>query len=102
MNLAACFHDVQTARSQFYPTITIGASANFSNLTGTMNPGKWTTSLFGSLLQSKPVEARSPLIMMIVIIAVHEGFFIRAKISRVGSNDNFHILIFMKDSPLTF
>ena len=59
MNLAACFHDVQTARSQFYPTITIGASANFSNLTGTMNPGKWTTSLFGSLLQ--PIFQRGAL-----------------------------------------
>ena len=59
MTLASCFHDVQTARSQFYPTITIGASANFSNLTGTMNPGKWTTTFFGSLLQ--PIFNRGAL-----------------------------------------
>jgi len=59
MNLAACFHDVQTARSQFYPTLTIGASGTFSNLSGTMNPGKWTASLFGSLLQ--PIFQRGAL-----------------------------------------
>jgi outer membrane protein TolC len=59
MQLAACFHDVQTARSQFYPTITIGASASFGNLTGTMDPGKWTTTLFGSLLQ--PIFNRGAL-----------------------------------------
>ena len=59
MTLASCFHDVQTARSQFYPTITIGASANFGNLTGTANPGKWTTTFFGSLLQ--PIFNRGAL-----------------------------------------
>ena len=32
MQLAACFHDVQTARSQFYPNITIGASATLPSL----------------------------------------------------------------------
>ena len=59
MSLAACFHDVQTARSQFYPSITIGATANFSNLTGSSNPGKWTTTFFGSLLQ--PIFNRGAL-----------------------------------------
>ena len=59
MNLAACFHDVQTARSQFYPNITIGASASFSNMTGTINPGKWSTTLFGNLLQ--PIFNRGAL-----------------------------------------
>ena len=59
MSLAACFHDVQTARSQFYPNITIGASATFSNLSGTANPGKWITTLFGSLTQ--PVFNRGAL-----------------------------------------
>ena len=59
MQLAACFHDVQTARSKFYPTISIGASAAFGNLSGTMNPGKWTTSFFGSLLQ--PIFMRGAL-----------------------------------------
>ena len=59
MSLAACFHDVQTARSQFYPNITIGASATFSNLSGTANPGKWITTLFGSLTQ--PIFNRGAL-----------------------------------------
>ncbi len=60
MNLAACFHDVQTARSQFYPTITIGATGAFSNMTGSANPGKWLLNLFGSLTQ--PIFARGALI----------------------------------------
>ena len=60
MQLAACFHDVQTARSQFYPTISIGASAAFTNNSGQLNPGKWLTTLFGSLMQ--PVFARGALI----------------------------------------
>ena len=59
MSLASCFHDVQTARSQFYPNITIGASATFSNGNGAMNPGKWITSLFGSLTQ--PIFNRGAL-----------------------------------------
>ena len=59
MSLAACFHDVQTARSQFYPTITIGATGAFSNWGGSVNPGKWTTTFFGSLLQ--PIFNRGAL-----------------------------------------
>ena len=60
MNLAACFHDVQTARSQFYPSITVGASAAFTNSNGQLNPGKWLTTLFGTLTQ--PIFARGALI----------------------------------------
>ena len=60
MNLAACFHDVQTARSQFYPTISIGATGAFSNGGGSINPGKWLGNLFGSLTQ--PIFARGALI----------------------------------------
>jgi len=60
MNLASCFHDIQTARSKFYPTITIGASAAFTNNNGNLNPGKWLTSLFGSLTQ--PVFQRGALV----------------------------------------
>ena len=60
MSLAACFHDVQTARSQFYPNITVGASAAFTNSNGSLNPGKWLTTLFGSLTQ--PIFARGALI----------------------------------------
>ena len=59
MNLAACFHDVQTARSQFYPTITIGAQGAFTNQNGVLNPGKWLLSLFGSLTQ--PIFMRGAL-----------------------------------------
>ncbi|MBR1547659.1 MAG: efflux transporter outer membrane subunit, partial [Prevotella sp.] len=59
MTLAACFHDIQTARSQFYPSITIGASATFTNNSGQLNPGKWLTTLFGSLMQ--PVFMRGAL-----------------------------------------
>ena len=60
MSLASCFHDVQTARSQFYPNVTVGASATFSNASGQLNPGKWITTLFGSLTQ--PIFARGALI----------------------------------------
>ena len=59
MNLASCFHDVQTARSQFYPNITIGASAAFTNSNGTVNPGKWLLSVFGNLTQ--PIFMRGAL-----------------------------------------
>ena len=60
MNLAACFHDVQTARSQFYPNVTIGATAAFSNNSGALNPGKWLTTLFGTLTQ--PIFMRGALV----------------------------------------
>ena len=60
MELASCFHDVQTARSRFYPNITIGVSVAFTNNNGGLNPGKWLTSLFGSLTQ--PIFQRGALI----------------------------------------
>ena len=59
MQLAACFHDVQTARSQFYPSITVGFSAAFGNGGGSLNPGKWITNLFGNLAQ--PIFNRGAL-----------------------------------------
>ena len=59
MLLASCFHDVQTARSQFYPTITIGATGAFSNANGSLNPGKWMTNLFAGLTQ--PIFQRGAL-----------------------------------------
>ena len=59
MKLASCFHDVQTARSQFYPTITIGATGAFTNGSGAFNPGKWMTNLFAGLTQ--PIFARGAL-----------------------------------------
>ena len=59
MQLAACFHDVQNARSQFYPNITIGATGAFGNVNGTLNPGKWLTNFFGGLTQ--PIFNRGAL-----------------------------------------
>ena len=59
MNLAACFHDVQTARSQFYPTISIGATGAFPNSNGNLNPGKWLLNLFANLTQ--PIFMRGAL-----------------------------------------
>ncbi len=52
MSLAQCFYDVNTARSKFYPNITISGSGTFTNSYGTIvNPGKWLLSAVGSLVQ---------------------------------------------------
>jgi len=51
MQLAQCFYDVETARSRFYPQITITGTAAFTNNGGTVNPGKWLLSAIGSLTQ---------------------------------------------------
>ena len=53
MALAQCFYDVQTARSRFYPNITVTGNAMFSNSLGSaiVNPGKWILSAIGSLTQ---------------------------------------------------
>ncbi len=52
MQLAQCFYDVETARSRFYPNITITGTAAFTNNLGTLvNPGKWLLSAIGSLTQ---------------------------------------------------
>lgn len=53
MNLAQCFYDVQTARSKFYPNITISGTGAFTNSAGMgiVNPGKWLLSAVGSLVQ---------------------------------------------------
>ncbi|MBQ9671575.1 MAG: efflux transporter outer membrane subunit [Prevotella sp.] len=53
MALAQCFYDTQTARSRFYPNITITGTAMFTNSLGTqiVNPGKWILSAVGSLTQ---------------------------------------------------
>ncbi len=59
MSLASCFHDIQTARSQFYPSITVGASLAFTNSNGVLTPGKWLSTLFGSLTQ--PIFMRGAL-----------------------------------------
>ena len=53
MALAQCFYDTETARSRFYPNISISGTAMFTNSLGTsvMNPGKWILSAVGSLTQ---------------------------------------------------
>lgn len=53
MQLAQCFYNVQTARSRFYPSITISGSGAFTNSAGAgiVNPGKWLLSAVGSLVQ---------------------------------------------------
>ena len=51
MSLAQCFYDVETARSRFYPNITITGTAAFTNNNGLVNPGKFLLSAVGSLVQ---------------------------------------------------
>lgn len=53
MALAQCFYDVETARSRFYPNITITGTAMFTNSLGSaiVNPGKWLLSAVGGLTQ---------------------------------------------------
>jgi len=53
MELAQCFYDVNTARSKFYPNITISGSGAFTNSSGAgiVNPGKMLLSAVGSLVQ---------------------------------------------------
>ena len=62
MNLAQCFYNVQTARSRFYPNITISASGAFTNNSGMgiVNPGKWLLSAVGSLVQ--PIFQRGQIV----------------------------------------
>lgn len=53
MSLAQCFYGVQTARSRFYPSVTISGTGAFTNNSGggIVNPGKWLLSAVGSLTQ---------------------------------------------------
>ena len=51
MSLAQCFYDIETARSRFYPSITITGTAAFTNNNGLVNPGKWLLQAVGSLVQ---------------------------------------------------
>ena len=60
MSLAACYHNVQTARSRFYPAINITGSGIFTNSNGAVNPGKWLLSAIGSLTQ--PIFANGQLV----------------------------------------
>ncbi|MDD7317940.1 MAG: efflux transporter outer membrane subunit [Prevotella sp.] len=53
MTLATCFYDVNTARSRFYPNITISGSGAYTNNGGgrIVNPGKILSSALASLVQ---------------------------------------------------
>ena len=51
MSLAQCFYDIETARSRFYPSITISGTAAFTNQNGMVNPGKMLLQAVGSLVQ---------------------------------------------------
>lgn len=53
MNLAACFYDVQKARSSMYPSLTISANGSYTNSLGSMiaNPGQLIANFVGSLAQ---------------------------------------------------
>ena len=62
MKLASCFHNVQTARSRFYPSIRISGTGAFTNSAGAavINPGKWLLSAVGS--RTQPIFANGQLI----------------------------------------
>ena len=53
MNLAQCFYNIETARSRFYPSLTISGSGAFTNNSGMgiVNPGKLLLNAVGSLTQ---------------------------------------------------
>lgn len=60
MALAQCFYGVETARSRFYPNITISPTGAFTNNNGLVNPGKILLSLVGQLTQ--PIFQRGQLV----------------------------------------
>lgn len=51
--LAVAYYATNSARSAFYPSITLGGSAGWTNDAGTIvtNPGEWLLSAVGSLIQ---------------------------------------------------
>ena len=62
MSLAKCFYNVETARSRFYPSLTISPTGAFTNSAGSaiINPGKILLSAVGSLVQ--PIFNKGQLI----------------------------------------
>lgn len=59
MALAACFYNVQNARSKFYPSLNISGSGGWSNNGGLVNPGKLLLSAVASLTQ--PIFAQGKI-----------------------------------------
>lgn len=72
MSLASCFHNVQTARSRFYPSIKITGAATYTNSSGMgiVNPGKWLLSAVGSLTQ--PIFANGQLVAGLKVAKAQE------------------------------
>uniref|UniRef100_UPI00265B2984 TolC family protein n=1 Tax=uncultured Duncaniella sp. TaxID=2768039 RepID=UPI00265B2984 len=62
MTLAAAYYSTNQARAAFYPSLTIGGSAGWTNALGqaVSNPGGWIISALGSLTQ--PIFQRGKLI----------------------------------------
>lgn len=58
MSLAGCYYDVQTARSRFYPQLTINATGAFTNNNG--GKGGWLLNGAASLVQ--PIFQRGQII----------------------------------------
>lgn len=59
-NLEAAFYSVNMARSAFYPSVTLGGSAGWTNSAGgaIINPGKFLASAVGSLTQPLFAQGR--------------------------------------------
>ena len=52
MNMANCFYAVETARSRFYPQLTITATGAYTNDLGqVVNPGQWLANFVAGLVQ---------------------------------------------------
>ena len=51
MALASCFYGIESARSRFYPSLTITGTGGWSNSNGLVNPGKLLLNAVGSLVQ---------------------------------------------------
>ncbi|MBF1605520.1 MAG: TolC family protein, partial [Prevotella shahii] len=62
MSLAQCFYNVQTARSRFYPTLTLSGQGGYTNSggMGITNPAKLLLTTVGSLVQ--PIFQRGQII----------------------------------------
>ncbi|MDE6271631.1 MAG: TolC family protein [Muribaculaceae bacterium] len=57
-NMASAYYSLNSAKANFYPSLTISAQGGFTNLLGSIvsNPGKWFVQLAGSL--AAPIFSR--------------------------------------------
>lgn len=72
MTLAAAYYSTNQSRAAFYPSLTIGGSAGWTNALGQAitNPGGWILSALGSLTQ--PIFQRGKLISNLKISKADE------------------------------